>query len=288
MIARGVREFSGLLDLVKALENKDSQARGEQVIWMLSTLGIESSFQQRHHPHIKNIVVDFVPSSGNKKPVFSAHYDVVKGSPGANDDASGVAVLLKLCEHLKQHPLPARIVFFDREEAWIRTPVLKLGLLGSMYYVFGNDLSNVSAVFNLEFCGAGECVAIWPVKSRERDFPAIKAVETAASRLELPHKAAHVPWFILSSDHLSFRMRGVSNALTLSLVPLAQLPAFERWVSGLSIPALITGRRPVPPQALSRIHTAADTASELSEQSLGLMLSLLIEVLSQQSQLGLA
>lgn len=110
------------------------------------------------------------------------------------------------------------IIFFDREEAWLRTRMLRLGLLGSLYYACKTNLRNIAAVYNLEFCGSGDFLAIWPVKVNETGIPAFKEVERAASRLALPFRPAHIPWPFLSSDHLSFRLRGFANALTSYLI----------------------------------------------------------------------
>ncbi len=57
--------------------------------------------------------------------VFGAHFDTVPGSPGANDNATGVALSLSLARWLVDVPCRARnviIVAFDQEE---------IGLLGS-------------------------------------------------------------------------------------------------------------------------------------------------------------
>ena len=48
--------------------------------------------------------------------VVGAHYDTVPGSPGADDNASGVAVLLELAALLKDDALPVRFVAFANEE----------------------------------------------------------------------------------------------------------------------------------------------------------------------------
>jgi hypothetical protein len=60
--------------------------------------------------------------------VISSHYDSVVAGPGADDDASGVAALLEAARVLKEHPLPATVVFacFTGEES---------GLLGSREFV---------------------------------------------------------------------------------------------------------------------------------------------------------
>jgi hypothetical protein len=50
---------------------------------------------------------------GNDKPVFvvSAHYDTVENSPGANDDGSGIAVLLELSRVMSLYEWPLDIYF---------------------------------------------------------------------------------------------------------------------------------------------------------------------------------
>jgi Zn-dependent M28 family amino/carboxypeptidase len=57
---------------------------------------------------------------GNKKPIIliGAHYDAVLGSPGADDNATGVAVLLEFARLFDNAPAnyPIRLVAFDMEE----------------------------------------------------------------------------------------------------------------------------------------------------------------------------
>lgn len=69
--------------------------------------------------------------------LVAAHFDTVQGSPGADDNASGVAVVLEVARRLKDRPTrrPLRIVFFDEEEqglvgsaAYARSPTRRAGL----------------------------------------------------------------------------------------------------------------------------------------------------------------
>lgn len=274
------QEIKPLKEYVKVLENKDSQARGEQIITALTELGLEPTFQKCYWPRIRNIIVDFTTEPDANQILFSAHYDVVNGSPGANDNASGVAVLIGLCHELKHQKVQVKIVFFDREEAWFRIPLIRLGLLGSLFYVLKNSMRNISAVFNLEFCGSGDYLGIWPIHSRQKELPAFLRVKMAALRLGLPYQNAHIPWLLLSSDHMSFRLKGVRNALTLSLLPKDQVSELENLISKLSFLKLLTGQKPTLPKPLDIIHSSADTSDNISENSLGLMLSLLLEVIS--------
>jgi Zn-dependent M28 family amino/carboxypeptidase len=64
--------------------------------------------------------------------VFGAHYDSVVGSPGANDNASGVAALLELARRARQRRFARtlRFVAFVNEEP----PNFQSGTMGSLRY----------------------------------------------------------------------------------------------------------------------------------------------------------
>ena len=67
-------------------------------------------------------------TSSNKPPILiGAHYDAVPGSVGADDNATGIAVLLELARSLSSQPIkyPVHLIAFDLEE---------LGLVGSNHY----------------------------------------------------------------------------------------------------------------------------------------------------------
>ncbi|MGC1310096.1 MAG: M28 family peptidase [Phormidesmis sp.] len=72
-----------------------------------------------------NWMTSFPGSRPQLAPILvGAHYDTVPGSPGADDNASGVAVLLVLAELFSQQPThrPVHFIAFDLEE---------YGLIGS-------------------------------------------------------------------------------------------------------------------------------------------------------------
>ena len=92
-------------------------------------------------------------------------------------------------------------------------------------------------------------------------------------------KTADVPGLLLSSDHLSFRLKGLANSVTLSLLPAEELPVLEHFVASLNIPGLLTRRKPAMPGVLSRVHRESDVSSQISEDSLKLMLSLLAGII---------
>lgn len=79
----------------------------------------------------RNIIASHFPTSAVSNPpplLIGAHYDTVPGSPGADDNASALAVLLETAQALTAVPLtrPIHFVAFNLEEQ---------GLLGSAAYV---------------------------------------------------------------------------------------------------------------------------------------------------------
>ena len=103
-------------------------------------------------PDICNIVGRIVGSDAKlPKVVVGAHFDHLasvgkRNFPGADDNASGVAVLLEVAAQLvkQQAPRTVEIVFFDGEEA---------GRLGSRSYVSQQVPSAVLAMVNLDTVG---------------------------------------------------------------------------------------------------------------------------------------
>ncbi|MFM7423904.1 MAG: M20/M25/M40 family metallo-hydrolase [Elainella sp.] len=87
-------------------------------------------FQGRTHQNLILSCPVPSPQRGSQQGLLliGAHYDAVPGSPGADDNATGLAALLVLAAALSAQPLPYPVQFvaFDLEE---------YGLLGSRAYV---------------------------------------------------------------------------------------------------------------------------------------------------------
>ena len=138
--------------------------------------------------------------------VFIAHYDHLGkvGNvyfPGANDNASGVAVLLDLAKYYAKNPAEHSVVFiFATGE--------EVGLLGSKFaaenpYI---DLEKVKFLFNLDMCGTGATgVAV---------INGLKEPEAGKLLQEINNENQ---WFIkvflgeesCNSDHCHFVQKGV-------------------------------------------------------------------------------
>jgi Zn-dependent M28 family amino/carboxypeptidase len=272
---------AGLLEFVRKLEKLDKKGRRREIIARLREAGIEPAVQRCRWLGVKNIVADLAPGDMPARILFTAHYDTRGNSPGANDDASGVAVLMRLCREIAGQGKPVRIVFFDREEAWFHTPVLRLGLLGSICYVMKSNLKSVELVYNLEFCGLGDTLAVWPVRSNLQQCNSVEFVERAARRLSLKFSEGYVPWYIVSSDHLPFRRRGI-DAVTLSMLPENTIIGLKSAFSVKS-PTRFMRPRSTWPSPLSVIHTQNDDSSRLDESTLQKTLALTKELINISS-----
>lgn len=149
-------------------------------------------------------IVGILPGSRDGSIVIGAHHDT-KGRdvPGANDNASGVAVMLEAARVLAADPPSSRLVFvsFCAEEE---------GLLGAASFAAGPDASRVVAAVNLDSVGWGRIVAapfpsappLWAQRALERvaraeriDGAGIDPLHVLASRLiEIPFGADHKPF----------------------------------------------------------------------------------------------
>jgi Iap family predicted aminopeptidase len=103
-------------------------------------------------------VIGCIPGKTDSMIVFSAHYDHLGRMggktifPGANDNASGVALMLDLAKHFSGKALPAcSLVFiaFGAEEA---------GLIGSKFFTENPliDLKKIKCLINLDLLGTGD------------------------------------------------------------------------------------------------------------------------------------
>ena len=152
-------------------------------------------------PYIGTNVYTIVPSTTGSKEyvVLGAHYDSEPGSPGANDNATGVSLAYELAVKIKQLKHRERnfiIVFFDQEED---------GLIGSRAFAKklkkeGACIHSVHTTDMVGWDGDGDSAV-------ELELPtdAIEALyKQAAKSLNIPLYRTSVN----SSDHAAFRELG--------------------------------------------------------------------------------
>ncbi|MEP3420207.1 MAG: M20/M25/M40 family metallo-hydrolase [Erythrobacter sp.] len=102
-----------------------------------------------------NLIIT-IPGAADDAPVLilGAHYDTVRGSPGADDNASGVAALLELARALRplreRTSIEIQMVFFANEEP----PYFKTGAMGSFTHAQSiADPDRVIGMISLETMG---------------------------------------------------------------------------------------------------------------------------------------
>lgn len=169
--------------------------------------------------HQANNVIGYIPAAKKCRHtiVFTAHYDHLGqlGAdtyfPGANDNASGTAMLISLANYFREHPSEFNIAFiaFAGEEA---------GLLGSKYFVDNPliDLKKIRFLINLDIMGSGEegvTVVNGSVFTQEFDLlVAINEKEKLLHQIKARGYAAN-------SDHYWFTDAGVPSIFIYTMGP---------------------------------------------------------------------
>ncbi len=111
-------------------------------------LVVESDRFAYYGKNYRNIVARAGGASGAPLVVLGAHFDSVSGSPGADDNASGVAVLLEAARLLSRERLRSPLMFcaFNLEE---------LNMIGSAHFAarLKSEGAEVAAMVSLEMLG---------------------------------------------------------------------------------------------------------------------------------------
>jgi hypothetical protein len=159
--------------------------------------------------YINKNICAYIPGTVNNDSfiVFTAHYDHLGGLgktvyfPGANDNASGVSMLLNLTKYYSKNPprYKTLFIFFAGEEA---------GLLGSKYFTEHKtvDLSKIKFLLNLDLLGTGdEGVTVVNATVYKQQFELLKKINEEKKYLSQvkPRDKAH------NSDHYWFTEQGV-------------------------------------------------------------------------------
>jgi len=131
--------------------------------------------------------------------MITAHYDHLGGLgkdtyfPGANDNASGVSLLLNLARYYAKHPQPYTIGFilFSGEEA---------GLMGSKYFTENPliNLKNIKFLTNTDLAGTGvDGITVVNATEFPKQFKLLQDISTEYSLL----KAVNPRGKAANSDH---------------------------------------------------------------------------------------
>ena len=254
---------------VKGIEGRTHEGRKAYIEQELDRLNVRYEVVPFSHEGRRRVISGnniIVPlGKGKKNIVVGAHYDAVPGSPGANDNGGGVAVILGLIQSLKNIDWKHRIdfCFFDQEEA---------GLIGSAEFVktYKDSLHHL-AMINLDVEGTGSEVYVGPVGGGDDDL-IMPFVRKAAATTGYPfHEDQYYP----PSDQLSFADRKLEN-ISISIVPpgdaelLAKAEAAGWHIDPNHVPEVMKVMHTphdsstyVTPDALKKSYTMVKTTLEL-------------------------
>ena len=259
------------LALSRLLEGRDNDAREAAVDRYLRARGISftthrfETFEGRG----RNFAVDV--GTGDRVLVLIAHHDAVPGSPGANDNAAAVGILLHLIARTAAKApsrLRVRFLFSACEE---------LGYLGSRQYVREAPTGDIAGVLSLELCGIGDTLAVWDAGD---ETPFLRSVGGALGALGLRrdetwHQVGRIPVF--GSDHRAFAAVGIP-AYGLSIVPAREADALRAFVLSPVRSALLhVVRRPAP---FDTYHPPGDRGTTLQPAAMTLVTRALESVIS--------
>jgi aminopeptidase YwaD len=175
---------------------------------IVGSVEIKNKFLPNHQ---SQNVIGYIP--GSEYPdsfiVYSAHYDhlgqIGKDTyfPGANDNASGCAMLLNLAKYysMPEHKPKYSIAFmaFCGEE---------VGLLGSKYYTEHPlfPLKNIKFLLNMDIMGTGDDgITVVNGSVFKKEFEMLKAINTENDLI----KDVKIRGKAANSDHYFFSERGV-------------------------------------------------------------------------------
>lgn len=141
--------------------------------------------------------------------MITAHYDHLGGLgkntyfPGANDNASGVALLLNLARYYAQHPQPYSIGFilFSGEEA---------GLMGSKFFTENPllQLKNIKFLINTDLAGTGiDGITVVNATEFPQQFKLMQDVNAEYGLI----KSINPRGKAANSDHYFFTEKGVPS-----------------------------------------------------------------------------
>ena len=234
---------------VQKLTERSNIARFEQVQIALNQLKIRYDCQIQSKWDGSNIIV-----GSGRGLLVCAHHDSKQhdgfSCPGANDNASGVAVLLSLSDYFRENYDLVSFAFFAEEEKEMD---------GSHYYVSKMPLP--TAVLCLEWVGNGNTIGIYP----NNNTALYDLLSSTAEMLSIPY-LTFPSIGELYSDDVPFREKGI-DAHCISLITEEDYAIVSKYE-----PKTAEETRTIFRQlSIAQIyHSPQDTAEKIQEASLQL------------------
>lgn len=212
-----------------------------------------------------NVFASFEPEA-RRRVLLAAHYDTrpwadqdpdparrAEPVPGANDGASGVAVLLEMARLLAEHPPPVGVdlAFFDLEDSGDYEATDSTGTpfaLGSEAFAEANPDYRPAFGILLDMVGDADLRIPQEAYSLQYAGAVVERVWAAARRVGA-EAFLEEPGLAVYDDHIAFLRRGIP------VIDLVQTPFPPYW------------------------HTTADTPDKVSAASLAQVGEVLVEVI---------
>ncbi len=169
---------------------------------------IKSKFKKKHKTQN---VIGYIKGEVDTFFVFTAHYDHIGRMgkdtyfPGANDNASGSAMIMDLAKQIKSETkkpyYSVAFIWFAAEEA---------GLVGSQYYTQNPlfPLSKIKCLWNLDMMGSGEDgIKVVNGSVFRREFDVLKEINDQKKYV----KKVNIRGAAANSDHYFFYEKGVHS-----------------------------------------------------------------------------
>ncbi len=192
---------------INQLSSKDPDERREALKTVLDQENL-SFYLQEEEPSSKaprgiaNILL--TPWINDPGLLFSAHYDAVPGSFGANDNAASLCILIELAKALREKGTPARFAFFDGEET---------GHTGSRLFASSHEMDTITGVINLDVCGYGDTIAVY-----DRGHAKKEPIRSFCSKKILDSHNGILVKYLPPSDEASFTGKRIP-AISIAIVP---------------------------------------------------------------------
>lgn len=259
-----------MLENIRLISKIDVEERREALIKILMKNDLKYKIQHEkfRNNFVDNIIVSFNSEIDIPKLVIGAHYDNIEGSCGANDNASGVSILIEVAKYLQVNKvnIPIDVVFFDREEYEDR---------GSEQYIISTKAENIYAMINIDTCGFGDTMIIGP----EKNLGIMKEKKIIREDL-LEKEYVEIIKRTPGSDDRSFEAENIAN-LSIGVVPKGDIDIIQKLIK-LECENIDPTKEliPNPPEFMSTVHNGPRDSIEIVEDmSMKMVLDFIIKIL---------
>lgn len=249
------------LDILKSLCGRSNEERFDICSQLLQTLS--KNVQIVDFGDGKNLICTFSDNPTYKK-IFGAHFDIVPGSPGANDNGAAVAELVSLAAELYGANYSSddlAIVLFDNEEVMFNHPE-KSGSREFADFLAAKGVKP-DLILVLDVCGSGNIAGI----SSTAPAPALlkQSLREDLDRMYIPSVEIWTP----HSDSTMFGRAGLDALLlsTLSDESLKELlttPDTTHW-----------NQQNKYPKEWMKLHSPGDDFNSIDPETVEMMIKIL-------------